>query len=187
MPKQFDIKKSKLFISLKRRFSSFFITALLKSPTLIDVIKQLEKKKIKIRCQSGACIGAYDSDKKTIIIGTSCPDDFKLLTLAHEYIHAMYGPLPNPLRLKMGKQEYIKACISEEVEAALFELKLMKELEKKANIKFSDNLISWKKFKTKAAMAKKLRKTENSISNQPYFDYYSEAYDDAVPEKYRKP
>ncbi len=122
MPRKSSVPKTNTnssFRNLKRQFGRRMVEALQKSPTLIDDIERIREAGVRIRLVDGPCRAYYDRKKRTIYIGRWCPRNYKLISIAHEFVHALVKPTVDPVPGKTGRQEFVDRCIEEETEAAL--------------------------------------------------------------------
>jgi hypothetical protein len=176
---------------LRRQFGSKFVHLLKKSPTLVENLKHIRANNIKIRTGKGYCQAYYNKDTRTIYIGRRCALHYKLISLAHEFVHALIKPTEDPIPGKTGKKEFVNRCLSEEVEAIVHEVYIMQELIA-AGMKekeFSFNL-QWLKLYLnggRKAIRKKLNSTVTSTTGEKYPLYYGHWYDSKVPKNMRLP
>lgn len=103
--------------NLKRQFGKRLVETALKSPTLIQDIERIRNEGVRIRLVNGPCWAYYDRKKRTIYIGRWCPRNYKLISIAHEFVHALVKPTVDPVPGKTGRQEFIDRCLEEETEA----------------------------------------------------------------------
>ncbi|HNH73100.1 MAG TPA: hypothetical protein PLF23_04965, partial [Candidatus Obscuribacter sp.] len=114
MPRKTDSEQSKAkakaakssLRNLKRQFGKRMVETLLKSPTLIDDIDKIRAAGVRIRLVDGPCRAYYDRKKRTIYIGRWCPRNYKLISIAHEFVHALVKPTLDPIPGKTGRQEF---------------------------------------------------------------------------------
>ncbi len=177
------------FRNLKRQFGRRMVEALQKSPTLIDDIERIREAGVRIRLVDGPCRAYYDRKKRTIYIGRWCPRNYKLISIAHEFVHALVKPTVDPVPGKTGRQEFIDRCIEEETEAIVHEIEIVKELIK-AGIPVDPKELEWlKRYRRggRTAIRKALQKTITSTTGEDYPEYYGSWYDEIVPVSQRLP
>jgi hypothetical protein len=114
--------------NLKRQFGKRMVETLLKSPTLLEDIEQIREAGVRIRLVDGPCRAYYDRKKRTIYIGRWCPRNYKLISIAHEFVHALVKPTLDPIPGKTGRKEFVNRCLEEETEAIVHEIEIVKEL-----------------------------------------------------------
>ena len=177
------------FRNLKRQFGKRMVEALQKSPTLIDDIERIREAGVRIRLVDGPCRAYYDRKKRTIYIGRWCPRNYKLISIAHEFVHALVKPTVDPIPGETGRQEFIDRCIDEETEAIVHEIEIVKELIK-ADIPVDPKELEWlKRYRRggRTAIRKALQKTITSTTGEDYPEYYGSWYDEIVPMSRRLP
>ena len=74
------------FRNLKRQFGKRLVECALKCPTLVEDIERIRQEGVKIRLVDGPCRAYYDRKKRTIYIGRWCPRNYKLISIAHEFV-----------------------------------------------------------------------------------------------------
>jgi len=192
MPRKSSVPKTSTnssFRNLKRQFGRRMVEALQKSPTLIDDIERIREAGVRIRLVDGPCRAYYDRKKRTIYIGRWCPRNYKLISIAHEFVHALVKPTVDPVPGKTGRQEFIDRCIEEETEAIVHEIEIVKELIK-AGIPVDPKELEWlKRYRRggRTAIRKALQKTITSTTGEDYPEYYGSWYDEIVPVSQRLP
>ena len=120
--------KSSSLRNLKRQFGRRMVETLLMSPTLVDDIDKIRAAGVRIRLVDGPCRAYYDRKKRTIYIGRWCPRNYKLISIAHEFVHALVKPTIDPVPGQTGRQEFINRCLEEETEAIVHEIEIVKDL-----------------------------------------------------------
>jgi hypothetical protein len=192
MPRKLSVPKTSTdssFRNLKRQFGRRMVEALQKSPTLIDDIERIREAGVRIRLVDGPCRAYYDRKKRTIYIGRWCPRNYKLISIAHEFVHALVKPTVDPVPGKTGRQEFVDRCIEEETEAIVHEIEIVKELIK-AGIPVDPKELEWlKRYRRggRTAIRKALQKTITSTTGEDYPEYYGSWYDEIVPVAQRLP
>jgi len=192
MPRKSSVPKpssNSSFRNLKRQFGRRMVEALQKSPTLIDDIERIREAGVRIRLVDGPCRAYYDRKKRTIYIGRWCPRNYKLISIAHEFVHALVKPTVDPVPGKTGRQEFVDRCIEEETEAIVHEIEIVKELIK-AGIPVDPKELEWlKRYRRggRTAIRKALQKTITSTTGEDYPEYYGSWYDEIVPISQRLP
>jgi hypothetical protein len=175
--------------NLKRQFGKKLVEAALKSPTLMDDIGRIKKEGVRIRLVDGPCRAYYDRKKRTIYIGRWCPRNYKLISIAHEFVHALVKPTIDPLPGKTGRQEFIDRCLEEETEAIVHEIRIVKEL-MKAGVPVDPKELEWlKRYRSggRRAIRRALQKTITSTTGEDYPEYYGSWYDEIIPPAQRLP
>lgn len=175
--------------NLKRQFGKRLVEVALKSPTLIEDINKIKSEGVKIRQVDGPCRAYYDRRKRTIYIGRWCPRNYKLISIAHEFVHALVRPTIDPVVGETGRQEFIERCLEEETEAIVHEIRIVKEL-LKAGVKVDPKELEWlNRYKRggRRAIRKALEKTITSTTGEDYPEYYGSWYDEIVPRAKRLP
>src|SRR5271165_547148 len=114
--------------NLKRQFGKRLVETAYKSPTLLGDLERIRNEGVRIRLVDGPCRAFYDRKKRTIYIGRWCPRNYKLISIAHEFVHALVKPTSDPVAGKTGRQEFIERCLAEETEAIVHEINIVKEL-----------------------------------------------------------
>ncbi len=175
--------------NLKRQFGKRLVETALKSPTLIQDIERIRNEGVRIRLVNGPCRAYYDRKKRTIYIGRWCPRNYKLISIAHEFVHALVKPTVDPVPGKTGRQEFIDRCLEEETEAIVHEILIVKEL-LKAGVVVDPKELDWlKRYRRggRKAIRKALEKTITSTTGEDYPEYYGSWYDEIVPPAKRLP
>lgn len=177
---------------LRKQFGRELAETLAKCPTLVKDLAELRKHGVKIRKVSGEgkhC-QAYSMRKRmTIYLGTHCTVAQKLIALAHEKVHVIGKPTPDPIPRDMGRQEFIEFNLNAETDCIVHEVKVTAELVK-LGLKIDDHSLSWLKLHKRGgrpAILKKMRKTVTSTTGELYAEYYGGWYDEAVKPKHRLP
>jgi len=177
---------------LQRQFGRQLVETLVKCPTLVADLAELRKHGVKIRKVSGEgkhC-QAYSMRKRmTIYLGTHCTVAQKLIALAHEKVHVIVKPTPDPIPREMGRQEFIEFNLNAETDCIVHEVKVTAELVK-LGLKVDDHSLSWLKLYKRGgrpAILKKMRKAVTSTTGELYPEYYGAWYDEAVKPKHRLP
>lgn len=175
--------------NLKRKFGKKFVEAALKSPTLVDDLALIDEHGVRIRLVDGPCRAYYDRKKRTIYIGRWCPRNYKLISIAHEFVHALVKPTHDPIPGKTGRQEFIDRCLEEETEAIVHEILIVREL-LKAEVEVDPKELEWlRRYQTggRRAIRRALQKTITSTTGEDYPEYYGSWYDEIVPPAQRLP
>lgn len=177
---------------LRKQFGRELAETLAKCPTLVADLAELRKQGVKIRKVSGEgkhC-QAYSMRKRmTIYLGTHCSVAQKLIALAHEKVHVIVKPTPDPIPREMGRQEFIEFNLNAETDCIVHEVKVTAELVK-LGLKVDDHSLSWlRRYKRggRPAILKAMRKAITSNTGELYPDYYGSWYDEAVKPKHRLP
>lgn len=175
--------------NLKRQFGKKLVEAALKSPTLIDDIQRIRQNDVRIRLVDGPCRAYYDRKKRTIYIGRWCPRNYKLISIAHEFVHAIVKPTIDPVPGKTGRKEFVDRCLDEETEAIVHEIHIVKEL-MQAGVNVDPKELEWlKRYKRggRRAIRRALERTVTSTTGEDYPEYYGSWYDEIVPPAKRLP
>ncbi len=175
--------------NLRRQFGKKLVETAQKSPSLVRDIERIRAEGVKIRLVDGPCRAYYDRKRKTIYIGRWCPRNYKLISIAHEFVHALVKPTSDPIPGKTGKKEFVKRCLDEEAAAIIHEISIIQEL-MKAGVKVDSKELEWlRRYQRggKKAVRKALEKTVTSTTGEEYPEYYGSWYDEIVPLKKRLP
>src|ERR1700733_8132869 len=175
--------------NLKRQFGKRLVETALKSPTLMADIERIRNEGVRIRLVDGPCRAYYDRKKRTIYIGRWCPRNYKLISIAHEFVHAIIKPTIDPVPGRTGRKEFVDRCLEEETEAIVHEILIVKELIK-AGVKVEPKELEWlNRYKRggRKAIRKALQKTITSTTGEDYPEYYGSWYDEIVPNSQRLP
>jgi hypothetical protein len=175
--------------NLRRQFGKRLVELALQSPTLIADISRIRDEGVKIRLVDGPCRAYYDRKKRTIYIGRWCPRNYKLISIAHEFVHALVKPTIDPVPGITGRREFIERCLEEETEAIVHEINIVKELIK-AGAKVDPKELEWlNRYKRggRRAVRKALEKTITSTTGEDYPEYYGSWYDEIIPSNKRLP
>lgn len=175
--------------NLKRQFGKRLVEAARKSPTLVDDIARIRSEGVKIRLVDGPCRAYYDRKRRTIYIGRWCPRNYKLISIAHEFVHALVKPTINPVPGHTGRNEFISRCLDEETEAIVHEISIVKELIQ-AGVPIDPKELDWyNRYRRggRKAVRKALQKTVTSTTGEDYPEYYGSWYDEMVPPALRLP
>jgi hypothetical protein len=175
--------------NLRRQFGKRLVEAALKCPTLVTDIERIRSEGVKIRLVDGPCRAYYDRKKRTIYIGRWCPRNYKLISIAHEFVHALVRPTVDPVPGETGRQEFIDRCLDEEAEAIVHEIMIVREL-MQAGVKVDPKELEWlNRYKRggRRSIRKALEKTITSTTGEDYPEYYGSWYDEMVPPNKRLP
>jgi Zn-dependent peptidase ImmA (M78 family) len=175
--------------NLKRQFGKRLVEAALKSPTLVEDIERIRNEGVRIRLVDGPCRAYYDRKRRTIYIGRWCPRNYKLISIAHEFVHALLKPTVDPVPGVTGRQEFIDRCIEEETEAIVHEIVIVRELIQ-AGVKVDPKELEWlNRYKSggRRAIRRALQKTITSTTGEDYPEYYGSWYDEIIPAWQRIP
>lgn len=177
---------------LRKQFGRKFADTLAQCPTLVADLDELRQHGVKIRkvTGEGKHCQAYSMRKRmTIYLGTHCSIAQKLIALAHEKVHMIVKPTPDPIPRTMGRQEFIEFNLNAETDCIVHEVKVTAELVK-LGLKVDDHSLSWlRRYKRggRPAILKAMRKAITSNTGELYPDYYGGWYDEAVKPKHRLP
>ncbi len=152
-------------------------------------LERIKVEGVRIRLVDGPCRAYYDRKKRTIYIGRWCPRNYKLISIAHEFVHALVKPTIDPVPGKTGRQEFIDRCIEEETEAIVHEILIVKEL-LLAGVEVDPKELEWlKRYRSggRRAIRRALQKTITSTTGEDYPEYYGSWYDETVPVALRRP
>src|ERR1700734_3932793 len=159
--------------SLRRQFGKRLVEAALKSPTLVEDIERIRKEGVRIRLVDGPCRAYYDRKKRTIYIGRWCPRNYKLISIAHEFVHALVKPTVDPIPGKTGRKKFVNDCLAEETEAIVHEVHIMKEL-LEAGLHVDPKELEWLnryQHGGRRAIRRALQKTITSTTGEDYPEY----------------
>ena len=175
--------------NLRRQFGKRLVEAALKCPTLVEDIFRIKTEGVRIRLVDGPCRAYYDRKKRTIYIGRWCPRNYKLISIAHEFVHAIVKPTIDPIPGKTGRKEFVDRCLDEETEAIVHEIHIVRELIQ-AGVKIDPKELEWlRRYRRggRKAIRKALEKTITSTTGEDYPEYYGSWYDEIVPPSKRLP
>jgi len=175
--------------NLRRQFGKRLVEAALKCPTLVEDIFRIKTEGVRIRLVDGPCRAYYDRKKRTIYIGRWCPRNYKLISIAHEFVHAIVKPTIDPVPGKTGRKEFVDRCLDEETEAIVHEIHIVRELIQ-AGVKIDPKELEWlRRYRRggRKAIRKALEKTITSTTGEDYPEYYGSWYDEIVPPSKRLP
>lgn len=175
--------------NLTRQFGKRMMSIALKSPTLMDDLSRIKEEGVKIRMVKGPCRAYYDRKRRTIYIGKWCPRNYKLISIAHEFVHALVHPTCDPIAGQTGRQEFVERCLDEETEAIVHEINIVKELIA-AGVKVDPKELEWLNRYRKGgrrAIRRALQKTITSTTGEDYPEYYGIWYDEIIPPAQRLP
>jgi hypothetical protein len=176
--------------NFRRQFGKTTAEIAKKSPTLVADIAEIREKGVKIRRIFGPCQACYDRKKWIIYISWQCPKLYKLVSIAHEFVHALVKPSKDPIPGETGRQEFINACLEEETEAICHEIQIVREF-LAAGVPVEEKELIWlNRYRYgggKANIRRWLEKTITSTTGETYPEYYGEWYDEVIPKKMRLP
>lgn len=150
--------------NLKRQFGKRFVEAALKSRTFVRALYDIRTNQVKIRLVDGPCRAYYDRRKRTIYIGRWCPCNYKIISVVHEYVHALVRPTTDPIPGETGRQEFIDRCLDEEAEAIAMEVQCVKDL-LKAGARLDPKELEWLKRFNKGGRKAIRRALETTVTS----------------------
>lgn len=174
---------------LRRQFGDKFVKILSLCPTLVADLAEIRAAGVKIRKLGGRCQAYSNRDKRTIYIGARCSLSYKLISLAHEKVHVLVSPTPDPLPGITGKQAFVDMCLEAETDAIEHEVKAVAEL-LGANVKIDDHSMMWyRRWRRggRAAIRRGIEKAYTSNTGELYPEYYGAWYDEALKPHHRLP
>lgn len=174
---------------LTRQFGKRFVNDAIKSKTFLHALREIQTNGVKIRLVSGACRAYYDRRTRTIYLAKCCPRNYKIISVVHEYSHALRRQTIDPIPGVTGRQEFIRRCIGDEVEAIAMEVKCVAELVK-AGVNIDEKELRWLKLYKRGGRRALYRELENTITSttgETYPEYYGSWYDEIVPKHKRMP
>ena len=188
---------------LKEHFGTKVITTLLAIPLLVQIVRELLSHgwKIRIKKRMSGIRGYYDSayshaKSKTIYLGYGLRKApfFLLITIAHEYVHAIQHPTDWPVKGVTGRREFIEGCIEDEAMATMNETKVTQALlDLGYTFKQIDRRNKWAQnwYETAQlgleALKTRLRTTIEGMDGLTYEEFYSGVYESHVPYRKRLP
>src|SRR4051812_3265671 len=113
---------------IKKQFGKSFADAIAKCPTLLADLQQIRANGVKIRKIGGHCQAYSMTPKKTIYIGSKCPLSYQLISLAHEKVHVLVSPTPNPVPGRTSRKAFIDMCLNAETDCIEHEVIVVGEL-----------------------------------------------------------
>jgi type VI secretion system secreted protein VgrG len=174
---------------IKRQFGAKFADALLKSPTLVADLAEIRAAGVRIRKLSGRCQAYSNRDKRAIYISGRCNLSYKLISLAHEKVHVLVSPTPDPKAGVTGRRDFIEMCLNAETDAIEHEVKVASEL-LAAGIAVDAHSLKWlRRYKRggRAAIRKALENSYTSNTGELYPEYYGGWYDEVLKPNQRLP
>lgn len=177
---------------LRKQFGRKFADTLAQCPTLVADVAELRKHGVKIRKVTGEgkhCQAYSMRNRMTIYLGTHCSIAQKLIALAHEKVHVIVKPTPDPIPREMGRAEFIEFNLNAETDCIVHEVKVTRELVK-LGLEVDAHSLSWlRRYRRggRPAILKAMRKAVTSNTGELYPDYYGGWYDEAVKPKHRLP
>jgi hypothetical protein len=168
---------------LSKKFGEAFARQAMRLPTLMSYIKDLREADVRIKLCDGIQ-AYYKATNRTIYIGREAPRNYALVSIGHEYSHALIRPTIHPKPGITGRQEFIESCLEDEAEAIIHELKVLREM-LKAGMRVAQRDMGWyyryRHGGGRANLIKHLRTTVTSTTGEDYETYYGEWYDEVVP------
>jgi hypothetical protein len=182
---------------LARHFGPKLVETLLAIPYLVRIVRTLVRRGWKIRVKkrmlgySGYYKGAFSTrSKKTVYIGAKANFFFILISIAHEYVHAVVMPTKNPRRGSSCKR-FIERCLTEEAKANLYECRVIQALlDMGYTFKDIDRKSTWAQdwYKTSkkglGALKEKVRRSQEGTEGMTYPEFYRSWYEEKVPYRY---
>jgi hypothetical protein len=172
---------------LRRKFGDKFALIIQSSPLLMRDIKRLYARGVEVRRINGrdtAYSRASTSGNAAglICIGSQASPMDKVLFLAHEAYHILYGKTPVPNRRHMSRDRYVAMAVAEEVRALIHETKVAEELWErgyKLAFKHMNYLASYLRggYREVSSM---VEDETTSVSGTNYRHYYQTIYDRAA-------
>lgn len=175
--------------AFRRQFGPAFADALSKCPTLVADLAEIRAKGVKIRKVGGHCQAYSMLTRMTIYIGSKCKLSYALIALAHEKVHLLVSPTPNPTPGVSSRQAFIKMCLEAETDSIVHEVQVVQEL-LDAGVKVDAHSMKWyRRFKKggRAAIREAMNEAITSNTGEKYPDYYGGWYDEVVKPKDRLP
>jgi hypothetical protein len=167
---------------IRKQFGVKFAEALAQCPTLVADLKEIRQNGVKIRRVGGHCQAYSNRDRKTIYIGSRCNLSYQLVALAHETIHVLVSPTPDPMPRITSRQGFIDMCLNAETDCIVHEVRVVAEL-LAAGYDVDAHSLSWyRRYKTggRAAILKAMQKAITSNTGERYPEYYGAWYDEVV-------
>lgn len=169
----------KFVANLEKRAGIRFLIAIAKSPTMLLVFDRIVQEKIKIVFLNQYLFADSNPVSKTIFIGKKAPISYKLVSIAHEFVHIAVRPTPDPFCSGMNEQEFVDECLEEEVESILAEQPVIAELQS-AGYKVDSATLQWKAILDEYGR-EKIKETvalscPSSSFNETYVDFYGRWY-----------
>ena len=173
----------------RKQFGDRVADALAKCPTLVEDLAEIRSRGVTIRKVGGHCQAYSMLSKMTIYIGARCKLSEKLIALAHEKVHLLVSPTPNPTPRVSSRQAFIDMCLDAETDAIVHEVVVANEL-LAAGYEVDDHSMSWvRRFKRggRDAIRRAMEKAFTSTTGEKYPEYYGGWYDEVVKPKDRLP
>lgn len=175
--------------NLERQFCKRLVATAIRSKTFVKALRRIRTEQVRIKQISGPCSAYYNCKKRIIYIGRRCPRNYKIISIVHEFVHALVSPTIDPIPGITGRKEFIRRCIGDETAAIALEVQCVDEL-LKAGVKLDKRDLKWLRLYKKhgrRGIRKKLQKTITSTTGEDYPTYYGYWYDECVPEHLRLP
>jgi hypothetical protein len=172
---------------IRKQFGKAFADAIALCPTLQADLQQIRANGVKIRKVGGHCQAYSMTLKKTIYIGSKCSLSYQLISLAHEKVHVLVSPTPNPVPGRTSRKAFIDMCLEAETDCIEHEVIVVGEL-LAAGIKVDAHSMKWYRLHQqggRAAIRAAIEKAVTSNTGEAYPEYYGGWYDEAVKPKDR--
>ncbi|MBU6453579.1 MAG: hypothetical protein KGS72_17505 [Cyanobacteria bacterium REEB67] len=172
---------------LSRKLGERVVRIIASSPLLMRDIRRLYARGVTIRRINGrdrAYSRAHTRRHPSglICIGSQASPMDKVLFLAHEAYHILYGTTPNPNRRNISRDCYVRMALREEVRALVHETKVAEELwasGHKLAFKHMTYLVSYLRGGYRE-ISILLEDEQSSVSGTSYRHYYQKIYDQAA-------
>ncbi len=172
---------------LRHKFGDRVVRIIQNSPLLLRDLRRLYGRGVHVRRINGRDTAYSQASTREhpaglICIGSqSCPMD-KVLFLAHEAYHILYGTTPLPDPRQISRESYVTMAVREEVRAVIHETKVAEELWEngyKLAFKHMSYLASYLRggySEVRALFEQEI----SSVSGTNYRQYYQKIYDRAA-------
>jgi capsular polysaccharide biosynthesis protein len=172
---------------LRHKFGDRVVRIIQNSPLLMRDLRRLYGRGVHVRRINGTDTAYSQARTKDhpaglICIGSrACPMD-KVLFLAHEAYHILYGTTPPPNHRYISRKSYVARAVAEEARAMIHETKVAEELWEsgyKLAFKHMSYLASYLRGGY-SEVRSMIEREISSVSNTNYRQYYQKIYDRAA-------
>lgn len=118
---------------LRHKFGDKVVRIVQNSPLLLRDLRRIYGRGVHVRRINGSNTAYSQSNTKEhpaglICIGSLASPIDKVLFLAHEAYHILYGTTPPPDPRRISRERYVARAVREEVQALIHETKVAEEL-----------------------------------------------------------
>lgn len=146
------------------------------SPTLVQDLKTLRERGIKIHWAAGSCRAYAPFFTTQIVISHGCSEASMLRMLAHEVSHVLIRTLPLPLKTSTTEEQFVDECLECETEALLHEAIICEELLSEGILVDSYAALTLMNKGGRAAIRQAVGSMITSTTGETYRDYYTRMF-----------